>query len=607
MSKIDNNVVNHIRMLSIDMINKRGFGDAMLSLSISPLFYTLYLNHINFVNNKNCLNRDRVVVNNRYLPTLYSTLHLFGFNVDLKSKLEGIEIGSVTNGDVIASSVGIALGGRYLDGLITNVLPKNNLISYHTYCICTMDDLMSGISYEALSFASYQKLSKLIIICNKDDIAKDSSTKETYKENLLDRFMALNFNFIEIKNGNNIAQIDDAISEAKASKKPSIIILNTKYGKDSLNEGSNKNYNKPLKAEDIKNLTEKYNVTFPIAEELKEEINKIVSKRIEKFMAKWDLFYQECINNNKTKDIINFIENKNIEIKFSGENFKLNENYNEELIIGNSKMFNMFAYKSPYVISASDDNFIYTKMNIVKYSVIDNENKIGRNILFGNRTLGMGGIANGLASLGFKIFISTPLSNCSLLLNSIKLSSKYNYPVTYVFTENDCDNFDRRLLNNIMNSITFNPGDINEIIGIYEILAKYKKCSIVIIDNKKVPKLKGAKSDYVMAGAYRIKKEKEKLDGTIIVSGKNVSLGLELSQELEERGFNLRVVSLVSKGIFELQSDKYKDSLLNKEAPIIGISSNNNLVKYTLNENYIIDEALSKEEIIDKIIAIIKK
>lgn len=619
MGKLDTTVINNIKMLSLDMIREAGSGDSGLALSMSQVFYNLFLNYINFQkNNVNWINRDRVIVNNRYLPIMYSTLHMFGFNITLDNLKEfkkldsntsgfanpstcGIESGSITNGDVLATSAGIALGERYLNSLVKNEKPKCELINYHTYCICTMEDLMSGMGSETLSFIGKEKLNKLIILCNKDGVSKDSDTDSVFKENLVDKFLSLNFEIIEVKNGHNMGAINDAIEEAKDSKKPTIVIFNTKYAKDSELEKDNKWINSPISNEEFLLLGEKYKINLPISDtkEYTQELEKIVDKRLNKTISKWNELKNECLSDLKIKEIIDFLETKSFKIDFSSENFKLNDNYNEELIKGNSKMFNMFASKSPFILSCSNDNFINTLCQINKSEIMSNDNKLGRNILFGSRTSAMGGIANGLASLGFKVFISMPLIDSINILNSIKLSVMFNYPVHYIFTQdtfiNTYNNLgitafnEMNILRLIPNLITFRPCDINEIIGTYEILSNYKKTTAMVIGSEKMSKFVGTNPKYVVAGAYRVRRESGEANGTIIATGTEVNVALSIAEELMPYGIDLRVVTMPSRELFEAQNDRYKYSLIPKELKTFVIEFGESKLwnKYATDEEYI--------------------
>ncbi len=592
MSKIDEKIINNIKMLSLDMIYKAGSGDAGIVFSSANLFYNLFKNHLIFdPNDENFINRDRIVVSNRLLPLLYSCHYLFykDQNMDdlkdyksYKSLISGCalknnicDVPSFRTGDVISSSVGISLGSKYLKNLIKIENAKAKLVSFKTYCIFTMDEIMSGLSYEAMSFASTHNLNDLIFIVIKNEIAKDSSNKETFKEDLTDRFIALNFNVSVV---NNFNSINGALDDAKNSKKPSVIIVNSLYGKSSSIENNNKFYNLPLKKEEMDKLRSDYEILnpFTVDNELLIELRKDTSKRLSKYLINYhkekDLLTQDL----KIKEIVNFLEAGKIKIDLNVENIKINDNYEEKLTKGNNKVLNILANKSPFVLCGSDDNFVNTLALINKTNIMSNENPTGRNILFGNRTLAMGGIALGLSSLGFKVFISTPLINAPILNSFVKLSSLNNLDVNYIFTNDSFTNpyeaneyhaFDEiDSLAKIPNIILYRPCDINELIGVYDSLCKLSKSCIIILNDDILPKFNFTNSKYVVAGSYRVKKEEQRvIDAIIIASGSEVPLALKISKELEDYDINLRVVSMPSKHLFELQSERYKQMLLPKD------------------------------------------
>jgi len=190
MSKLDNNVINNIKMLSLDMIKEARVGDSNLAINASSIFYALFMKHLKFnINNPNWINRDRVIVSNSFLPSFYSTLHMFGYNISIDNlknykKLNsnaygyanintpGVELSSINRDEIISSSVGIAMGERYLKSLIKIENPKCNLIHFKTYCLCTLEEFMCGTSYEALSLAGKDKLNNLVIIVLKKETAR---------------------------------------------------------------------------------------------------------------------------------------------------------------------------------------------------------------------------------------------------------------------------------------------------------------------------------------------------------------------------------------------------------------------------------------------------
>ncbi len=635
MSKLDVNIINNIKMLGLDMIEEAGSGDVGLTLSSAQIFYSLFMENLNFdYHNMNFINRDRVVVSNRLLPLMYATLHMFykDFSLDnlrefkkLNSltsgyaniKTPGIEIGSILPGDVSATSVGIALGERYLESLLKIEEPKSKLIDFHTICICTEEELMTGMSYESTSFASLMNLNKLIYIIIKDGIAKDSGIKETFNEDLVDRFISLNYNVEEI-NGNSISSIKGAIEDAYVSKKPTVIVVNTIYAKDSDREGLNKYFNTPLNSNEMNNLRVKYNLTMPfeVKEEYRKEIEKNLDKRLGKKLLNYDEEYKESIADLKIKEIMEFLQNREVNIKFIPENIKINDGYEESLLISNHKILNIVASKSPFVLVGSNDNFISSKSTIAKSKIMSKEEPTGRNILFGKRTEAMGGIACGLASLGFKIFISSPLVDAALLNPFIKLSAINNLNVNYIFTQDTFLNtyeksgnsatYELNLLRLIPDLITIRPADINEILGTYELLSNYSKPTALIIGSEKVKKLQGTNYKYLVAGAYRVKKEREYANAIIIATGSEVELALKIVDELAPYGIDFRVVTMPSCELYEMQKEKYQNVLLPKEIKTFVLEYGNKLVlsKYATSEEYVLgtsgySDSGTKEELLN--------
>ena len=231
---------------------------------------------------------------------------------------------------------------------------------------------------------------------------------------------------------------------------------------------------------------------------------------------------------------------------------------------------------------------------------MDKNNPTGRNISFGKRILAMGGISNGLATLGFKVFVSCPLINSELLKPFIKMSSYNNLSVNYVFTNdsfvNPCENNGFSVVDEINslrlipNLINFRPSDINEIIGVYSILANYKKSTTIIIGSEKTQKLTGTNPKYVVAGAYRIKREKGEANAIIIASGKEVEVALKVAEELFPYGIDLRVISMPSQELFELQSERYRFSLIPDYLKVFTLEYGESSLwnKYATNKEYIL-------------------
>ena len=613
MSKKDKLIINNLKMLSLDMISESGHGNVFLNIAASKVFYTLYLKHLMFeIHRPNYINRDRVLVSNEFLPTYYAANYLFTRNLTidnlkdfkrmdsptpgiLSSITPGVQVGGINPGDIIGEAVGISLGKRYLDTLIKDELKKNSILDFKTYCICKLSDLMSGTSYEALSFASTEEVKDLVYIVINDDISKDSKTSEVFTEELMDRLMALNIDLDVIND--NLSAIDDAIDDAKRNKKATVILINIKDKEDD------EFYTDlPLDKDNMEALRSEYGIpsAFATIEEVKVEIKEELAKRLAKPLSKWHELVEEYRENKKINEIIDFLEIGRVNVNFKSENIKINDSYEEELILSNSKIFNLIAAKSPFVLSASNDNFYYNKCLINNTSFMNKEEKMGRNILFGERPLALGSVTLGLASLGFKMFVSTSLTNESAIESLIKIASLNNLDITYVFTEDTFLNTYAELgyhpvneinnLRSIPGLITFRPADINEVLGVYEIITSHKKTTAIIVGNINTKKLEDTNPKYVLAGAYRVRREREEANAIIISSGSEVPIALRLATELAPYGIDFRVVSMPSSDLFAMQNEKYQNMLLpsNVKTFTLEYSSKDFWYKYATGKEYIL-------------------
>lgn len=624
MSKIDNLIINDIKMLSLDMIKESGSGNSGLALNSAPLFYSLFMNHLKYnINNENWLNKDRIFVSNKLLPSYYASKNMFGYDVPLDnlkeynkfdSNLPGYQSFSNVCGDLIGYGIGTCLGERYLSSLVRQEDNKSKLVDFNTYCICTLNDIISGTAFESLVYAVREKLNKLIIIAIKDKCGNYSDREDFYSNDLINYLEEINLNVIEAKS-NSIGSIDDAIDDAKNSSMPSIILIDSYYDKDF----KDNDYDRPLTKDELESLRIKFkiNAAFDVEEEHYQIVSKSINKRLNKELDKWNEIKEDSLNNEKLKNIIEFLETKDIKLDFNIDNLKINDNYEEELLLGNSKIFNIFAKKSPYILSLSNNNFNNNYCNIKSSKCMTKVTPTEKNINFGPSSLLMTCAAIGLAKLGFKIFVSSPLINSNQIYPFIKNSALEELDIHFIFTHdtflNTYDNLGISATQEINSFrlipklITFRPADINEIIGVYNILANYKRCSITIIGSGSIPKLIGTNPKYVVAGAYRVKKEREEANGVIIATGTEVNLALKIAEELLPYGIDMRVVTMPCLELFANQSEKYQNILLPKELKTFVIEFGSTLLwyKYATGEEYILgldrySTNGTKEELLNK-------
>ena len=259
---IDELSVAAIRATCIDGINKAKSGHPGASLSAAPILYVLYKDFL-IANpfQPKWMNRDRFVLSCGHASMLlYTILHLCSYNIsidDLKSfrqlnsitpghpevgLTEGIDASSGPLGQGIAEAVGLAMAETMLASQY-----GNKIYDHYTYCLCGDGCLEEGISQEAITYAGLQKLNKLVLLYDNNDVTLDGPLGQSNVENTTDRFLAAGWDVIYVKDGNNVNDIHKAIKKAKTSvSNPTLIIFKTIIGYGSKNQGTCKVHGAPL-------------------------------------------------------------------------------------------------------------------------------------------------------------------------------------------------------------------------------------------------------------------------------------------------------------------------------------------------------------------------
>lgn len=583
--KNDYKVINNLRCLSLDMIDNAKSGHPGICLGAAPLLYTLFSRHLSF-NRKEVdwYNRDRFVLSAGHgAPLLYAMLYMLDLLSldDLKDlrklgsitpghpeiSTPGIDMATGPLGQGIASAVGMAIAERYLNATV-----NNKLINHYTYVLCGDGDLMEGVSYEALSLASKLHLNKLIILYDYNNITLDGKLSDSNEEDVVTRFKALNFNALIVNDGENILEIDKAITKAKQSTMPSIIIVKTVIGKYSVNEGTNIVHGKPLSKEDISSIKNKldiYDTPFTVSMDAINYLCDFIDKRMYLVYKDWvrkfsNLKEKEQDNLKKILNNKNTYSLKDIDVEYEGK----------ALRDISGSILNTISEEFPLLIGGSADLSSSCKTYLKNGGVFDASNYKGRNISFGIREHAMGAIMNGMALSGLRPFGSTFLVFSDYLRPAIRMSALMNLPVIYIFTHDSItvgeDGKTHQPIEQlsslelIPNLYIYRPFDVNELIASYKDILKYDRPSVLVLprDNKEVSEL--TKANKVEKGAYILKKEETDDFITLIANGEELGLVIKLSENLSSLGIDTRIVSVPC---YQNFMDKIEEDEINSIIP----------------------------------------
>lgn len=219
-------------------IGTLGVGHIGGSLSMVELLAVLYYKHMN-VDPKNPKKegRDRLIVSKGHSgPAVYAVLANMGYfpqewlktlnkpGTNLPSHCDmnrtpGIDMTTGSLGQGFSCAVGIALASKI----------KND--GAKIYTVIGDGESQEGQIWEAAMFASHKKLGNLIAFTDYNKLQLDGKTEDICSiEPLADKWRAFGWNVIEVKNGNSCEEIDEAITLAKSSDLPTMIILHTVKG-----------------------------------------------------------------------------------------------------------------------------------------------------------------------------------------------------------------------------------------------------------------------------------------------------------------------------------------------------------------------------------------
>jgi transketolase len=592
-----NKVAQAIRILAIDAVQKANSGHPGLPLGcaeIGAYLFGIALKH----NPKNSQwpGRDRFILSAGHGSMwLYSLLYLSGYRVtieDLKNfrqlhsitpghpemrETDGIETTTGPLGQGIGNAIGQALGVKILGERFNT--EKHKLFDSKIYCLMGDGDIMEGISSEVSSLAGHLHLDNIVAIYDSNQVCLDGPLSECCSENTKERYEAYGWEVAEI-NGHDFDEIHQAFTWARTNqKKPRLIIAHTIIGKGSPNKaGTSKAHGAPLGPEEVK-LTKQAlglpeepffvpQIVYDFFHE-KLKIDQELENSWEKTFEEWGKAnpllladYRKMVEHELPKDIEEKLNGIEIKSPIAGRNAS-------NIVIQN------LAKWVPQLYGGSADLSVSDMTTIKEFPLIRPGNFKGRNIKFGVREFGMATMASGLAQTGLITpFIGTFLTFSDYMRNAVRLASLMRLKVIYHFTHDSIflgeDGPTHQAVEHyaalraIPELHFIRPADANEVKMAWLAALVYEGATAFSLSRQNLPTLNETKVPYkdgMGRGAYIIKKETHKPNYTLVATGSEVSLALDVSKELEKLGKSVRVISMPCWELFEKQDKAYKDSI----------------------------------------------
>ena len=558
--------IANLRGLIIDATNNAKSGHPGMALDAAPALYALYHDHLmGDPRNPHWYNRDRFVLSSGHNSALlYSMLHICGYPLgmdDMKKFRQyrsltpghpevvftpGVDATSGPLGQGIAQAVGFAIA----EDIVRNSYPDGEMLCNHrTYCFCGDGCLMEGVAQEAISLAGHLRLNKLILIYDENGVTLDGPTADSFDENVKLRFMACNWDVIEVEDGNDYAAVSKAIGKAKKSVAfPTLIIIHTKIGYGTEKEGSSSCHGSPLGKE----IGDKAKANYGLSSEEFHIDQSVYDDMAASFASRGGAAYEDTQRLWKEYEILHpeaYATFRKACLRDVGGAIPESMDFGDKDIstrAASGKILNLLTKNIPFMVGGSADvaSSVMTKLEGVPQYGKDCHTS--HDIHFGIREFGMASCMNAMSLHGGLIpYCGSFMVFVDYFKAAIRMGAIEKTPSLYLLSHDSIavgeDGPTHQpieqlaMLRSIPSVRIYRPADAKETLGAYRsALAFHQGPSILILSRQNLPQLEQTEPSKVEEGAYLIHGDPKKAKLAILASGSEVSLALEAAKLLKK-------------------------------------------------------------------------
>ncbi|KMQ51935.1 Transketolase [Chitinispirillum alkaliphilum] len=616
---------DNIRILSAAMVEraKSGHpGGAMGGADFINILYTEYLNWD--PDDPAWFNRDRFYLDPGHMsPMLYSALTLAGnYSIDeIKNFRQwgsptpghperdikrGVENTSGPLGQGHAMGLGAAIAERFL------VARFGEWMAHKTYAYISDGGIQEEISQGVGRLAGHLGLSNFVMFFDSNEIQLSSCTSEVTSEDTAAKYRAWGWSVITI-NGNDQHQIREALDKAVSEKqRPTLIIGNTVMGKGAVDEKGNSfecqvaTHGMPLSAagasfeDTVKKLggdPENPFVIFPEVDQYYKEVldrKRAYAKSKKEQQAQW-----EKQNPDLAVKLSSYINDEIPALDWESIEHKADipSRAASGVVLGEfgKKFDNMIVSSADLSNSDKTDGFLKQS------SILKKDDFSGAFLQAGVAEFTMAAVMNGIASHGGVMAVcGTFFAFSDYMKPAVRLAALMGLPVMYVWTHDAFrvgedgpthqpieQELQIRLLEKMANPegklsmLVFRPADPAETTIAWKIaLENRDRPTALLLSRQKIKDLpsKPGSTRYddalgVEKGAYTIVECEGKPDLVLVGNGSEVITLVESAAVLAQKGIATRVVSAVCEGLFNEQSQEYRESVIPFSAPVLGLTA----------------------------------
>ncbi|MDR1860240.1 MAG: transketolase [Bacteroidales bacterium] len=608
---------DNIRILSVSMVEKAKSGHPGGSMGGADFINTLYSEFLIYdPENPRWEGRDRFFLDPGHMsPMLYSVLALAGkFTTAELAQFRqwdsptpghpevnvqrGIENTSGPLGQGHTYAVGAAIAAKFLKARFGAVMNQT------IYAYISDGGVQEEISQGAGRVAGTLGLDNLIMFYDSNGIQLSTETKDVTTEDVAAKYRSWNWNVISI-NGNDVAEIRQALTAAKAEKeRPTLIIGTTVMGKGarkadgSSYENDCATHGAPLGGEayinTVKNLGGDPANPFVIFPEVSalyakraEELKAIVAER-KKERKQWAEANPEAAAKYEA-----FFAGKAPQVDWAG----IAQKAGSATRAASATVLSALAVQVENMIVASADlsNSDKTDGFLKKTHAFQKGDFSGAFFQAGVSELTMACICIGMSLHGGVIAAcGTFFVFSDYMKPAVRMAALMEQPVKFIWTHDAFrvgedgpthepveQEAQIRLMEKLKNHsgknsmLVLRPADAEETTVAWRLaMENVSTPSALILSRQNIANLP-AGTDYsqVAKGAYIAGGSDGNPDVVLIASGSEVSTLVEGAAKLRADGLKVHIVSVPSEGLFRNQSPEYQNSILPADVKRYGLTS----------------------------------
>lgn len=602
-----------IRFLTVDAVEQAGSGHPGMPLGMADVATVLFQRHMRFSpHTPKWAARDRFVLSAGHgSMLLYSLFYLLGYkDVSLENlkrfrqkdspcaghpeygHLQGVE---VTTGP-LAQGLGHAVGMALAERLMTQRYGAH--FAHHTYVMCGDGCLMEGLSHEVASFAGHHRLGRLIVLFDDNQITIDGSTSLSTSDDTLRRFEAYGWH-VQQMDGHDPEAIHRALLEARQTEQPSLIACRTVIGYGAPHKaGSCQVHGSPLGTAEVQHMRQSLN--WP------EEPFAVPDDLLKAWRAIGERAHAECEAWMKEHGSLVPSLRTDLSQEAQGAFMQLIEDWCQNpptlaTRAASQKVLEVIHPLCPSWIGGSADLTPSNNTKAAWAQPIQTPHDQGHYVHYGVREHGMAAIMNGLTLHGsFRAFGGTFLVFSDYMRPTIRLSAMMRLPVIYVLTHDSIgvgeDGPTHQPIEHLWSLRlipyvdVYRPADALETAECWAMAAQtLDRPSVLVLSRQALKPVRQKSGPSLEAspcarGGY-ILSDRPSPRCTLIATGSEVHLALDVQKLLDEYGIACRIVSMPCTALFDRQAVEYQQMVLSQDHPIFALEAGSSLgwVRYTKN------------------------